>query len=88
MADYDPRRAEPGEHFEWRDGEGNVHRLKADDEGVARPHTEGQKLTADAFGLPVARAVAKAEKPATKRATTRPEPVVTITPAVEPAQEG
>lgn len=64
MTTYDPRRAAPGERFEWRDGQGEVHHLVADDDGVARPRTEGQKLTADAFDLPVARSAKKAEKQA------------------------
>lgn len=66
MPEYEPRRAEPGQRFEWRDEFGRSVRLAADDEGVLRPSSEQEKRLADAFGLPVARKVLAEDKAAKK----------------------
>lgn len=52
---YPARRGDPNAKYEWRDAEGGVHHLKTDADGLVVPHTEGQRQTADAFGLPEAR---------------------------------
>lgn len=62
--EFDPRRAEKGQSFEFVDASGTAHTMKADDEGVLRPSNAAEKAIADLFDLPVARSVKQAEKAA------------------------
>lgn len=62
--EFDPRRADEGQSFEWADTEGTAHTMKADADGVLRPRNADEARIADLFGLPVARSVKQAEKAA------------------------
>lgn len=62
--EFDPRRASPGEAFEFTDAEGTIHRFAADDEGVVHPSNAEEVRIADARGLPVARKVLAAQREA------------------------
>lgn len=73
MSDFDPRRAEPGQTFTWHDEWGKKHNIHADADGVVRPANQAEADAADAFGLPVARKVLRAERAET-RDTDRPAP--------------
>lgn len=65
MADqFDPRRAEPGQHFVWHDEYGVQHTLTADKDGVVRPASEVEARIADTFGLPIARKAIAEQKAA------------------------
>ncbi len=65
MADFDPRRAEPGQRFVYNDAGGERVTGTADDQGVLQPRNEAEVRMADAFGLPVARKVLNEQKAAT-----------------------
>lgn len=60
--DFDPRRAEPGQAFEYADTAGDLQHFRADDEGVVRPRNAEEARIADTFDLPVARTVKAEEK--------------------------
>lgn len=53
--EFDPRRAEPNETFEYVDGGGTLHSFSADEEGVIHPKSAAEVRVADSRGLPVAR---------------------------------
>lgn len=61
-ADFDPRRAEKDESFEYVDASGSAHTMKADEDGVLRPSNAEEQRVADLFSLPVARTVKQADK--------------------------
>lgn len=65
-ADFDPRRADKEQSFEYVDATGSAHTMTADEEGVLRPSNADEARIADLFGLPVARTVKQAEKAAVK----------------------
>lgn len=58
---FEPRRARPGETFEFADGAGKLHTFSADDEGVIHPANAMEAAVADSRGLPVARKAQAAE---------------------------
>lgn len=64
MADFEPRRARPGEVFTYTDADsGRQIDMRADDDGVVEPKDAAGAAVLDAYGLSVARK-ALAEKKA------------------------
>ena len=80
--EFKPRRAEPGQVFDYNGAEGEKIRIRADDDGVIHPRNDAERRAADAFGLPVAakakparKAKAKASKPKAETPAPAPAPV-------------
>jgi hypothetical protein len=59
---FAPRRAKPGQTFDYTDMEGNQQRLKADSKGVVTPKDQRGQDVLDAFDLPQARVAASKAK--------------------------
>lgn len=58
---FDPRRAQPGETFEYADGAGTLHSFSANEEGVIHPSNAMEAAVCDSRDLPVARKAQQAE---------------------------
>jgi len=73
MADFEPRRAEPGQHFGYTTREGRQREFRADAKGLVTPRSAEDVAILDGMSLPVARTEAKApaktKRPAASRAT-------------------
>jgi hypothetical protein len=63
---YEPRRAEPGQKFDWVDGEGKTQSMRADEEGIVHVSSEAELFIADNYALPVARKALAEEKGASR----------------------
>lgn len=59
---FEPRRAQPGQAFEYTDGAGRARVFHADEEGIVRPSNGDEERIADGFDLAVARKVQAEEK--------------------------
>jgi hypothetical protein len=59
---FAPRRAEPGQKFDWVDGAGKKQSMTADDEGIVRPKDAEDERIANLFDLSVARTVQAEER--------------------------
>lgn len=53
--DFEPRRAKPGETFEFADTTGTLHHFSADENGVVHPKNAQEVAVCDSRDLPVAR---------------------------------
>ena len=60
--EFEPRRAKPGETFEYADTEGTLHRFSADDDGVVYPSDAMEVAVLDGRSTPVARKVMAEQK--------------------------
>ena len=69
MPEFHPRRAEPGQEFEYTDPDGSARTLKADADGVIRPKTDSDVAILDGFSLPHAQPTAIARARAARRST-------------------
>ena len=61
-AEFDPRRARPGQQFTHTDVDGKEHNFRADSRGVLRPKHACEVDHADALDLPVARKAEAAKR--------------------------
>jgi hypothetical protein len=61
---FEPRRAQPGQVFNYTDLDGKQVTLRADDEGVIQPKNSHAAATLEMAGLPVARKVVAEQKTA------------------------
>ena len=59
---FDPRRAQPNEAFEYADAAGTLHSFSADDDGVIHPKSAEEVAVLDSRDTPVARKVQQAER--------------------------
>lgn len=64
FTDYEPRRARPGEVFEFADAAGTLHEFRADDKGVVHPSNDMEVAVLDVREAPVARKVLAEQKAA------------------------
>lgn len=69
MPEFHPRRAEPGQEFEYTDADGSARTLKADADGVVRPKSDGDVAILDSFSLPHAQPTSIAKARAARRST-------------------
>jgi hypothetical protein len=70
---YPPRRARPGQVFDYTTAEGEQASLKANSDGVVRPHSPEEQVLLDRFSLPEAR-VTKPKAKAPAKAPAKPSP--------------
>ena len=66
---FEPRRARPGEAFEYADSEGTLQTFKADSKGLLRPKSAEEQAVCDVRDLPVARVTTTRSKSKAAAAT-------------------